>query len=416
MSDTQNLTKKRWTILFAACVINVMIGTGYAWSMFASPLAEHFAGLGFTEPMATLTWAFTLANSLGPIPMIVGGYINDNIGPKWSIFIGGIFFGGGVFVAGCASSPIMVVIGYGVLMGLGMGLVYGCTIGNSIKFFPDKAGLVGGLTTATYGLGSVILPLIIKSIVNADTVLNTFKVLGVVYHVVICVGAFLIKKAPVGFIPEGWTPPAPKAGAKVPESKNWKQMLADPIFWVMMVMMMCGATFGLMLISNCRGVVTTVVLGGAADAAAVSAAATTVTLLALFNALGRVACGTISDKIGRVNTLFIMLVLGVIGMFILSITSEGQLGMFRLGAALVGMAFGSFMGVYPGFCAEQFGPKNNGVNYGIMFTGFALAGIVGPKVLQAFEAPFTQAYYVAMGLGILGIIMSFVYRAMSKAK
>ena len=273
MSDTQNLTKKRWTILFAACVINVMIGTGYAWSMFASPLAEHFAGLGFTEPMATLTWAFTLANSLGPIPMIVGGYINDNIGPKWSIFIGGIFFGGGVFVAGCASSPIMVVIGYGVLMGLGMGLVYGCTIGNSIKFFPDKAGLVGGLTTATYGLGSVILPLIIKSIVNADTVLNTFKVLGIVYLVVICVGAFLIKKAPVGFIPEGWTPPAPKAGAKVPESKNWKQMLADPIFWVMMVMMMCGATFGLMLISNCRGVVTTVVLGGAADAAAVSAAA-----------------------------------------------------------------------------------------------------------------------------------------------
>ncbi len=416
MSDTQNLTKKRWTILFAACVINVMIGTGYAWSMFASPLAEHFAGLGFTEPMATLTWAFTLANSLGPIPMIVGGYINDNIGPKWSIFIGGIFFGGGVFIAGCASSPIMVVIGYGVLMGLGMGLVYGCTIGNSIKFFPDKAGLVGGLTTATYGLGSVILPLIIKSIVNADTVLGTFKVLGIIYLVVICVGAFLIQKAPVGFIPEGWTPPAPKAGAKAPESKNWKQMLADPIFWVMMVMMMCGATFGLMLISNCRGVVTTVVFGGATDAAVVSAAATTVTLLALFNALGRVACGTISDKIGRVNTLFIMLVLGVIGMFILSVTGEGQLGMFRVGAALVGMAFGSFMGVYPGFCAEQFGPKNNGVNYGIMFTGFALAGIVGPKVLQAFEAPYTQAYYVAIGLGVLGIIMSFVYRAMSKAK
>ena len=190
MSDTQNLTKKRWTILFAACVINVMIGTGYAWSMFASPLAEHFAGLGFTEPMATLTWAFTLANSLGPIPMTVGGYINDNIGPKWSIFIGGILFGGGVFLAGCATTPIMVVIGYGVCMGLGMGLVYGCTIGNSIKFFPDKAGLVGGLTTATYGLGSVILPLIIKGIVNADTVLGTFKVLGIIYLVVICVGAF----------------------------------------------------------------------------------------------------------------------------------------------------------------------------------------------------------------------------------
>jgi MFS family permease len=389
-----------------------MIGTGYAWSMFASPLNAHFGG----EAMSTLTWAFTLANSIGPIPMIIGGYMNDTIGPKWSIFIGGILFGGGVFIAGCATSPMMVVIGYGVIMGLGMGFVYGCTIGNSIKFFPDKAGLVGGLTTATYGLGSVILPLIIKSIVNEDTVLGTFKVLGIIYLVVICVGAFLIKKAPVGFIPEGWTPPAPKEGAKAPESKNWKQMLADPIFWVMMIMMMCGATLGLMLISNCRGVVTAVVLGGSSDAAAVSAAATTVTILALFNALGRVGCGTLSDKIGRVNTITLMLVVGIIGLFILSITGEGQLGMFRLGAALVGLAFGAFMGVYPGFCAEQFGPKNNGVNYGIMFIGFALAGIVGPKVLLAFEAPYTGAYYVAIILAVVGLVMSFVYRAMSKAK
>jgi MFS family permease len=410
MSDTQNLTKKRWTILFAACVINVMIGTGYAWSMFASPLAEHFAAIGFTEAMATLTWAFTLANSIGPIPMIIGGYMNDTIGPRWSIFIGGILFGGGVFIAGCASSPIMVVIGYGIIMGLGMGFVYGCTIGNSIKFFPDKAGLVGGLTTATYGLGSVILPLIIKNIVNADTVLGTFKVLGVIYLIVICVGAFLIQKAPVGFIPEGWTPPAPKEGAKAPESKNWKQMLADPVFWVMMIMMMCGATFGLMLISNCRGVVTTVV------GVEVGAAATAVTVLALFNALGRVACGTISDKIGRVNTITIMLVVGIIGLGILSVVGTGQYGLFIVGAALVGMAFGSFMGVYPGFCAEQFGPKNNGVNYGIMFIGFSLAGIIGPKVLQAFEAPYTQAYYIAIGLGVLGLIMSFVYRAMNKSK
>ena len=220
MSENQNLTKKRWVVLTISCIINIMIGTGYAWSMFSPALSEHFESIGFTAPAATLTWAFTLANSLGPIPMIIGGYINDNIGPKWSIFIGGIFFGGGVFVAGCATSPMMVVLGYGVLMGLGMGLVYGCTIGNSVKFFPDKAGLAGGLTTATYGLGSVILPLIIQNIVNADTVLNTFKVLGIVYLVVICVGAFFITRCPVGFVPDGYQPPAPKAGMKAPESKN----------------------------------------------------------------------------------------------------------------------------------------------------------------------------------------------------
>ena len=414
MSDTQNLTRKRWTILFAACVINVMIGTGYAWSMFASPLNVHFGG----EAMGTLTWAFTLANSIGPIPMIIGGYMNDTIGPKWSIFIGGILFGGGVFIAGCASSPLMVVIGYGVIMGLGMGFVYGCTIGNSIKFFPDKAGLVGGLTTATYGLGSVILPLIIKGIVDENTVLPTFKVLGIIYLVVICVGAFLIKKAPVGFVPEGWTPPAPAAGAKAPESKNWKQMLADPIFWVMMIMMMTGACMGLMMISNCRAVVTNVCLADADAAVVAGAAATTVTLLALFNALGRVGCGWLSDKIGRINTIAIMLVVGIVGFVILIMVGneDGSLGMFRTGVALVGLAFGAFMGVYPGFCAGQFGPKNNGVNYGIMFIGFALAGIIGPKILLAFGTSYTSAYIAAIVLAAVGIVMSFVYRAMSKAK
>ena len=405
MSETQNLTKKRWTVLVISCIINIMIGTGYAWSMFVAPLNEHFIAIGYDAAMATLTWAFTLANSIGPIPMIIGGFINDNIGPKWSVFIGGIFFGGGVFVAGCATSPIMVVVGYGILMGLGMGLVYGCTIGNSVKFFPDKAGLVGGLTTATYGLGSVILPLIIKNIVNPDTVLGTFKVLGIIYLVVICVGAFFITRCPVGFVPDGYQPPAPKAGVKAPESKNWKQMLADPIFWVMMVMMMCGATFGLMMISNCRGLIT-------ALGAEVTLAATAVTTLALFNAIGRVVCGWISDKLGRVNTLTAMICVGIIGLVIVSVAKAPNL--FIVGICLVGLAFGSFMGVYPGFCAEQFGPKNNGVNYGIMFIGFALAGIVGPQILQKLGTP--TAYYVAIGLGVLGLLMSFAYRAMSKSK
>ncbi len=410
MSENQKLTKQRWFVLIAACVINVMIGTGYAWSMFVPALNAHFGG----EAMGTLTWAFTLANSIGPIPMIIGGYMNDTIGPKWSIFIGGILFGGGVFIAGCASTPMMVVVGYGIVMGLGMGFVYGCTIGNTVKFFPDKAGLVGGLATATYGLGSVILPLIIANIVNPDTVLGTFKVLGIIYLVVIVVGSFLIKKAPVGFKPEGWNPPAPKAGLKAPENKNWKQMLADPIFWVMMLMMMCGATFGMMLISNCRGVVTALALADAGDAAT-SAAAATVTILALANACGRVFCGALSDRIGRVNVITIMLAVGIVGYAILAFAGS-SLAMFRLGAICIGLAFGAFMGVYPAFCAGQFGPANNGVNYGIMFCGFALAGIIGPKVLLAFEAPYQGAFFAAMGIGAVGIVFSIIYRVMSKAK
>lgn len=420
--DTKALTSKRWVVLIVSCIINVMIGTGYAWSMFAPALAGHFApdfGGDASKVLPTLTLAFTISNSIGPIPMIIGGWMNDNIGPKWSIFIGGILFGGGMIISSFATSPMMIVFGYGVVLGLGMGFVYGCTIGNSIKFFPDHAGLAGGLATATYGLGSVLLPLIIKNIVNPDTVLPTFRVLGIIYLVVICVGSFLVTRCPVGFVPDGWTPPAPAPGAKAPESKNWKQMLADPIFWVMMILMICGAVFGMMLISNCRGVVSATALASMGEAG-VGAAATTVTILALFNALGRVGCGTLSDKIGRVNTLTLMLAIGVIGFLILTRVTDGSLGLFRVGAACVGLAFGAFMGVYPGFCAEQFGPKNNGMNYGIMFIGFALAGYIGPKILLSVGgADFSnvgKAYIVAAVIGVVGICLTFVYRAMNKAK
>ena len=140
----------------------------------------------------------------------------------------------------------------------------------------------------------------------------------------------------------------------------------------------------------------------------------------VINALGRVGCGTLSDKIGRINTLTLMLALGVVGFLVLTRVGDGNLGLFRFGAALVGMAFGAFMGVYPGFCAEQFGPKNNGMNYGIMFIGFALAGYIGPKILLSVGGTdfsnVNKAYLVAAAIGIVGICLSFVYRAMNKAK
>ena len=397
----QNLNKTRWAVLVAACFINVMIGTSYAWSMFKQPLLD-----AINPTSGLIPYAFTVASGIAPIPMVAGGFLTKKIGPGKTVLGGGILFGGGVFLTGMASSDVTVIVGYGILMGLGMGFVYGCTITNTIKFFPDKAGLVGGLTTATYGLGSVILPLIVSNI-NGDNVLTYFKALGIVYLVVITIGSFFIKPCPDGFKPDGWVPPAPKAGMKAPVSKNWKQMLADPIFWVMLILMTCGALLGLMMISNCKPIIVATFGESIGALAALS-----VTILALFNAAGRVACGAISDKLGRVNTLMMMLVVGVIGLVILAVAPSAIV--FIVGVCLVGLAFGAFMGVYPGFCAEQFGPANNGVNYGIMFVGFALAGVIGPMLVQKIWVP--SAYFAAIALGVLGLVMCFVYKAMSKAK
>ncbi len=400
--------KRRWVVLIVSCIVNIIIGTGYAWSVFAGPWAEKL-----NVPSAAL--AFTVCNGVGFITMITGGKINDALGPKWVVFIGGLMFGGGALLAGFSTSLGFLIFAYGILLGLGMGLVYSCTIGNTVKFFPDKRGMAGGLTTATYGLGSVILAPVAQMMVEKMGVASTFKVLGIIYIIVICVGAFLITRCPADFVPAGYTPPAPAEGQKATQDKNAGQMLKDPIFYVMFIMLICGAFFGLMMISQCS-LVSQNMIGMTA-----ATAATTVSVLAIFNAVGRVVCGFISDKIGRVNTLTFCLVLAIIGLLLVwkSGTGTPSAAMYIIGVCLVGICFGSYMGVYPGFTADQFGPKNNGVNYGIMFIAFSVAGILGPMIMSSnYESTgsYSTAILIALALAIVGFVLTFIYRAMSKVK
>ncbi|MDO4623515.1 MAG: MFS transporter, partial [Eubacteriales bacterium] len=146
-------------------------------------------------------------------------------------------------------------------------------------------------------------------------------------------------------------------------------------------------------------------------------AALAVSVLALFNAGGRLVAGFLSDKIGRINTLTLACVLSIAGLGLLAVSGTGAYVTFYVGIALVGFCFGAFMGVYPGFTADQFGPKNNSVNYGIMFIGFALAGFFGPTIMKnvfASTGSYKNAFIIAIGLNIAGIVLTLLYRALSK--
>ena len=150
------LDQKRWLLLLVSCIINLFAGSIYAWSVFASPLAERIGSLLQTSlTSADLAIAFSIANALGPIPMIFGGLINDRFGPKFVIAAGGISMGFGLYASGNAESVSELIVFYGLFFGTGLSLVYVCTINNTLKFFPDHRGLVGGLATAAYGISSV---------------------------------------------------------------------------------------------------------------------------------------------------------------------------------------------------------------------------------------------------------------------
>ena len=401
--QTARLTKKRWLILAASCLINLCIGSMYAWSSLSAPMSR--------ELNANLSSVFSTANAVSFIAMIIGGLLNDKYGPRWVMVTGGVLFGLGMFFSGLAQSVGHLLITYGLAVGLGMSLIYGCTISNTIKFFPDKRGMAGGMTTASYGISSVIFaPLAdwISSFVGARM---TFMILGGVFLVIICAGSFLVDRAPAGFLPTGFVPAVPASGKKAVD-KTPVEMLKMPVFYVMLVMLTCGGTFGLMIISTAKGL--------AMDMAGADAATATlfVSVLCLFNTAGRLVAGTLSDKLGRINTLSGALVCALAGLTILYVCGMvPSLTLFALGVILIGICFGTFLGVFPGFCTDQFGTRNNTVNYGIMWIGFSAAGILGPSVLTAIHnatGSYQGAFLVAIAMAALGLALSFAYRKMTR--
>jgi MFS family permease len=405
-----SLTVKRWFVLVASCLVSLFIGSMYAWSVFAKPMAEYLSALSGTA-VSSLTIVFTVANSVGPITMISGGYINDRTSPKFIILTGGILFGGGMFLCGFATSLWMLVLSYGLGVGLGLGLVYGCVISNVVKFFPDHRGLVGGLVTASYGISSVIIPPVANALIVTKGVTVTFKVFGVLTVVLITISSFFIIQCPPDFVPENWIQVSiGRDGKHHTINKNWKGMLSDRVFYIMLALLCCGAFTGLMVISQAAPVAQEMI------GMSTAAAAIAVSILALVNTCGRIIAGFLSDKVGIVKTLLGVFILSIVGLLSLYFSGIGNTSRFYSGIFCIGLAFGAIMGIFPGFTALQFGSKHNSVNYGIMFIGFAVSGYFGPTIMSAIRASggsYRPAFLVGLCFAVTGMILAFLLPALA---
>ncbi|MDL2226352.1 OFA family MFS transporter [Deltaproteobacteria bacterium OttesenSCG-928-M10] len=401
-----NNSVNRWTVLIASSLINLCIGSVYAWSVFAAPMA---AQLGLNT--ADLAVIFTIASGVGPITMIWGGKITEKIGVRQVVLLGGIMYGLGFILSGFSGSLGALMVSYGLVSGLGLGMVYGCTINNTIKFFPDKRGLIGGILTAVYGLSSVIIPPVANKMIVALGILPTFRILGLVFLLVICGAAMLVRQPPHDYRPANWMP-SPAQASRSGQDKDWRAMLKDPVFYIMISLLMCGAFYGLMLISQASPIAQNLI---GVDPAT---AAICVSVLALFNMGGRVIAGYLSDLFGRVNTLITMLILAMVGFVLILNCSAGDLILFMAAMSVIGASFGAFMGIFPGFTADQFGPRHVSINYGIMFIGFAVAGVLGPIILSSIyktSGSYQTAFLACIGLSVLGLILALVYKARSKS-
>ncbi|MDF2499585.1 MAG: NarK [Anaerosporomusa subterranea] len=389
----------RWLVLLSGILINLCIGSAYAWSVYQKPLIAMFK---WSTKETSL--AFTLSCVLVPLAMIVAGKIQDQKGPKMVIFGGGIIFGLGIIGAGFTNSLSFLYMTYGVLGGIGIGTVYACTVANTVKFFPDKRGLASGLVVAGFGSGAVVLAPLSSALIESYGVLATFKILGVAYLVLISACTTLVKTAPPGYRPAGWTPPPATATTITGTDKNWREMLSDPMFYVLWSIYLIGCVSGLMIIGHASPIGQEVIKLSPATAAMC------VGFLALANTAGRIFWGWVSDKIGRYNAVKIMFILA--GLMMFTLTQVTTFVPFVVVLMAIGLCFGGVMGIFPSITADAFGAKNLGMNYGIIFTAWGAAGIVGPLMAGHFKeinkGDYTQAFLIAAGLSVIGVMLTFV--------
>ncbi|ACD94659.1 L-lactate MFS transporter [Trichlorobacter lovleyi] len=394
----------RWLILISAIIINICIGTLYAWSVFAMPLGKLF---GWAPPALALV--FTINHGLSPVAMIGGGYLQDKLGSKTTIIVGGLMFTIGLFLSGYVSQVGMLYLTYSALAGIGGGVIYAGNIGNTVKFFPDKRGLAAGLCAAGYGCGAMLVAPIASALIINYGVLNTFQILGTAFFIIIAICIMFIKKAPAGYKPAGWTPPVVAATAAQPAGNDskWTQMISEGIWWVVMIMLFCGAMSGLMVLAHASPI------GQIMFKLTPMNAAFFVSIITLANALGRVGFGALSDRIGRSNTIMIMYIVSALSMLNLAFTTS--VAGFVASGIGCGAVFGGFMGTMPTIISDRYGLKNFGVNYGITFIGFSLAAIFGPLTaakVRVATGNYEQAFWIALGINVVGFVFAYIFRTM----
>lgn len=401
----KNKEINRWQVLIASTCVLLCTGAVYAFSVFAVALSQENAWA-----MPDIMNAFVINTGISPVPMILGGYLLDRGYAKYVIGVGGLLFGLGFFLSSFVTSVAMLTLTYGLLAGFGQGLAYSGALSNTIKLFPDKRGLASGIITAGMGGAAIIAAPIASYVIEHGSVSEAFKYLGLAYIVVTIIAYFFIQPAPAGYKPAGWTPPVTTQSAQGPTNKNWSAMLKTPFFYLIFGMMATGAFSGLMITSNASSI------GQSMFGLTAASAAIYVSLASLSNCLGRVIWGVISDKIGR-NKSYAAILIAVVIAFIILSTVKSVVG-FAIGIIILGMCFGGVMGIFPPMVMENYGPANQGTNYGIVFSAYSLAAMFASKTASQIatnnNGDFSQAFYLAIALACIGFVINFVYMQMKK--
>ncbi len=391
----------RWFYLAVGVVAMLFAGVLYAWSILKAPLAGEF-GFGASE----LALNFTIAMSFFCIGGLLGARISKSAGHRIALIVAGVLSAVGFILTALldGSSVILLYITYGVLAGLGIGIVYNVAIATVSAWFPDKKGLCSGCLMMGFGASALVLGNVADALFKSSIGWRmTYIILGIAICAVVLLSAFILRK------PDETTPlPAPKkaknAATEDFEKRDFtsKEMLCRPSFWMAFINISFLAAVGSSAISFAKDLSVSV---GAAEALAV----TLVGVLSVCNGIGRILTGALFDSIGRRRTMICANIITICASAVTLVAVViSSLPLCIAGLCLIGMSYGSCPTITAAFTSSFFGMKYFPTNMAFMtFTvmGGSLIATVSNKVLE-LTGGYAATFAMLLGLTVLALILN----------
>jgi OFA family oxalate/formate antiporter-like MFS transporter len=402
--ETRAALPNRWLQLVYGLLCMMAISSPqYVWTLFTKPMTAQF-GVALSALQVTFSILIVLQTFLSPFQ----GYLVDRFGPRLLLSLGAVLTGASWVLASQVSSLLGIYLSYGVLGGIGTGIIYVGVVGLMVKWFPDKRGLATGLVAAGYGMGAVLTTFpISNSLANAGYQ-STLLTYGFIIGVVGLIAAQGLKRPP-----EGWMADY-GAGTTSAKDVRPKQMLKTPVFWVMFLMMTMMSTSGLMVISQMAsfardfGVTSVMVWGMAALPLAL-------TIDRFTNGLTRPFFGWVSDRVGRENTMTLAFGLEGLAMIAWLLTRDNAL-LFVLLSGVVFFGWGEIFSLFPSTLTDTFGPKNATANYGCLYMAQGVGSVLGgplAALLHEATGSWMPVFAVVITMDLLTALLAwFVLKPM----
>lgn len=389
--DPAPVKNQGWVVVSGGLGINLALGILYTWSMYKDEIKKFgWDAKRLNDPYALCCLVFAFA-------MILAGRCQDRFGPRVTATMGGVLVALGMMLISTTTSYATWLLGFGVLVGVGIGFGYSSATPPALKWFPPaKTGVIAGLVVAGFGLAPVYLAPTSQFLLQHHTLLESMRIFGIGFFVIVCGLAQLLKNPPAGFIAAPKSATSAAAAAAIHATPG--EMIRSPMFYLLWIIYCVGAGAGLMVIGS---------VSGMAKKSMGAHAFIAVAVMAIGNAGGRIIAGILSDKIGRRWTLLLVLLIQAALMFVaIPMTASKDIApaLIVLLATMIGFNYGANLALFPSFTKDFWGLKSFGINYGVLFTAWGVGGLVFPLVQQQLYASSGNSYrtsFIAAGSMLL---------------